>query len=110
MPRPEKVETMLRTFFAAEGHATPELRRAVADLAGDAPSGEVPASWVPYVEKVARHAYEITDDDVAALRAAGHDEDAIFEVTIAAALGASLRRMDTGLRALAAATPAPKGA
>ena len=41
---------------------------------------------------MARNAWKITDEDVAALRAAGFDEDAIFEVTIAAATGAGVAR------------------
>ena len=54
----------------------------------------------PYLDKVTRHAYKVTDDDVARLRAAGYDEDAIFEATLAAALGAARLRLRNGLAAL----------
>jgi hypothetical protein len=54
----------------------------------------------PAYEKVARHAYRITDEDVGALRSNGYSEDAIFEVTLAAAIGAGLARMERGLAAL----------
>ena len=37
--------------------------------------------------------------DVADLKAAGHSEEAIFEVTVAAAVGAALRSLDAGMRA-----------
>ncbi len=54
----------------------------------------------PYLEKVKRHAYRITDEDVAALKAAGLDDDAIFHATHDAALKAGLERWSAGLRAL----------
>jgi hypothetical protein len=41
-----------------------------------------------YVEKVTRHAYRVTDDDVQALLAAGASQDHIFEATLAVAHGA----------------------
>ena len=44
--------------------------------------------------------YAVTDADVERLRAAGHSEDEIFEVTVAAAVGAALGSLDAGLRAL----------
>jgi len=49
------------------------------------------------VEKVAAHAWRVTDEDVEALTRAGHSEDAIFEVTAAAALGAAIMRLERGL-------------
>jgi alkylhydroperoxidase family enzyme len=60
----------------------------------------VPEPWDSYAEKVRSHSYRITDVDVAALRAAGRSEEEIFEVTVAAATGAALRRLDAGLAAL----------
>ena len=47
---------------------------------------------------MARHAYRITDDDIARLRSAGYDEDQIFEATVAAAVGAGVSRLELGLR------------
>lgn len=44
--------------------------------------------------------YRITDSDVAALRDAGLGEDAVFEFTAAAALGAGMQRLRTGLTLL----------
>ena len=38
----------------------------------------------PYLDKVRRHAYEVTDEDVQALKDAGHSEDEIFERTVSA--------------------------
>lgn len=81
----------------AEGPEVPSLRRV---LAGREP-GEVPEVLAAYVEKVRLHAYRVTDADVAALRAAGWSEDALFEVTVATSLGAAEKRLDIGLRCIA---------
>src|SRR5262245_9172509 len=59
-----------------------------------AQADEVPPALKPYVEKVARFAYKVTDQDIQALRQKGHSEDAIFEITISAALGAGLARLE----------------
>src|SRR2546421_227979 len=45
-------------------------------------------------------AYTATDEDLAALQRAGHSDDALFEVTVSAALGAALARLERGLAAL----------
>ena len=42
----------------------------------------------------------MTASDVESLKAAGHSEDEIFEITVAAAVGASLRPLEAGLRAV----------
>jgi hypothetical protein len=44
------------------------------------------------VDKVRRHAYRVTDDDVAALLVAGTTQDEVFEVAVATALGEGARR------------------
>jgi hypothetical protein len=56
------------------------------------------------LEKVARQAWKITDEDVAATKAAGVSEDAIFELSVCAALGQSTRQLDAALAALDAAS------
>jgi hypothetical protein len=58
---------------------------------------ELPAELRSYVQTVAANAWRVTDEDVNALKRAGHSEDAIFEVTSAAALGAAIMRMERGL-------------
>jgi hypothetical protein len=55
-----------------------------------------------YVRKVAEHAHEITDEDIASLHAADYTDDEIFEATVSTALGAGLFRLDCVLRALVA--------
>jgi hypothetical protein len=63
---------------------------------------QIPEPLAVYVEKVARYAHRVTDDDVRALRAAGYCEDQIFEATLSIALGAAERRLQAGLAALRA--------
>ena len=63
-------------------------------------AGDIPAELSGYVKKVALHAYKTTDEDIAALRRAGYSEDAVFEITLSAALGASMARLESGLAAL----------
>jgi len=53
-----------------------------------------------YIRKVQEDSFRITDADLKHLREAGFSEDAIFELTVAAAMGAAGRRLDAALRAL----------
>jgi len=55
------------------------------------------------VDKVARNAHQVTDEDIAAVRASGTTEDEIYELVICAAVGAAARQLDAGLAALAIA-------
>ena len=59
-----------------------------------------PAELDAYLEKVHLHAYRVTDEDVAALKAAGVTEDEIFEQTVAAAISEGLYRLDAAERVL----------
>lgn len=70
------------------------------DTTGRAAAEPVPEEVRAFVDKVARHAYRVTDADVEALRSAGHSEDAVFELIVSAALGAGCGRLERGLAAL----------
>jgi alkylhydroperoxidase family enzyme len=59
-----------------------------------------PEAMEAYLEKVRRHAYRVTDADVEELKAAGLSEEAIFEQTVAAAIGEGLRRLDAAERVI----------
>ena len=72
----------------------PALRAAAAT--GD----PLPEPWQSYAAMVRDASYRITDTDIGRLTAAGHAEDQIFEVTVAAAVGAALRSFDAGRRVL----------
>jgi alkylhydroperoxidase family enzyme len=71
-----------------------ELRAVVA--ATPPPSPELSG----YLAKVHEHAYTVTDEDVAALKAAGLTEDEIFEQTVAVAISEGLRRFDAAQQVL----------
>jgi alkylhydroperoxidase family enzyme len=64
------------------------------------PERAAPAELSGYLEKVRLHAYKVTDRDVDELKAAGLNEDEIFEHTVSAAVAAGLERLDVGLRTL----------
>jgi len=53
--------------------------------------------------KVANHAYKITDQDIAAVRASGLDEDEVFEIVVCAAVGQATRQYEAARAALEAA-------
>lgn len=53
------------------------------------------------LNKVAGEPTRITDDDVAAVKAAGRSEDEVFELVICAAVGQATRQYETALAALA---------
>lgn len=82
-----------------KGDTGSELRRTVLERA------TAPGALGPYVSNIARHAYKITDTDVAQLRQAGHSDDSLFEITVAAAVGAALYRLDRGMAALRGEEP-----
>jgi hypothetical protein len=44
---------------------------------------------------VARHAYKTVDQDIENLKRAGYSEDAIFELTVSAALGVALEQLES---------------
>lgn len=86
------------------GETSAALRQTVLDRAQGQRDG-VPSALHAYVDTVARHAYRVTDGDVQALQRAGYSDDALFEITVAAAVGAALQRLDRGLAALRGAQP-----
>lgn len=61
--------------------------------------GEPPEELRALVEKIRRHAYEVTDEDIAALRSR-YSEDQIFELVVATVIGAAGDRLRAGVRAL----------
>lgn len=87
----ELVDRVHDAVFDSPGRTAPEVRSAAGGGSG------VPSEWADYVEKVRDRSYELTDDDIRGLRAAGHSDDEIFELTVAAAYGAALRGLEVGL-------------
>ncbi len=89
---------LVARILEGDGLAPRDLRRAAFDNAGlDEPMRTL-------IDKVAHHAYKVTDDDMAAVLAAGLSEDQVFEIVVCAAVGQATRQYESGLAALAAAT------
>ena len=88
------IDQVRRAAIEVRGVTDPALRRAVYDAAAQPPPLGL------YLDKVRNQASTITDEDIGALQATGYCEDAILELTIAAAAGAAGRRYDAALRAL----------
>ena len=102
---PAKVHQAVEALLTHSGSCTPALRQAIeahaAQLSGgDRETPTLPADLITYVDKVTLHAYTVTDQDVQQLKEAGYSEDAIFEITLCAGVGASLARLERGLTAL----------
>jgi hypothetical protein len=85
-------------ILEGDGSASHAQRRAAFDNA------ELTEPLRTLIEKIAKHAYKVTDDDIAAVLASGLSEDQIFELAVCAAIGEATRQYDTALAALDAAT------
>ena len=101
-----KIKILVDRVLNGPGQSDAQLRQAVAQRvaaqAGSLPEDAVdlPPEISNYVDKIARHAYRVTDADIETLRAAGYSEDVIFELTVSAALGAGIARLNSGMAAL----------
>ena len=99
-------QRLIEAVLTNSGDTDPSVRQAVEALSartgGDSTSQSdtIPPELIGYVKKIALHAYKTTDEDIEALREAGYSEDAIFEITLSAALGAGMARLEQGLAAL----------
>jgi len=87
------VQQLKDALTAPDGDTAAALRRAL--LEGR--MSEAPAAIGPYVDKVRRQAWNVTDEDVDALKRAGYTEDQIFEVTCCTAIGASFTRLERAM-------------
>jgi len=105
-------QRLIDAVISSPGETNSTLRRAVEDLSAGLNSrssqrvDRVPPELVPYIKKVALHAYKTTEEDIGALQTVGYSEDAIFELTLSAALGAAMIRLERGLAALKGDTDA----
>lgn len=99
-------QELIDAVLNSPGETDPGLRHTVeaqsAQLSGRSSrhASYVPQELVPYIKKVALYAYKTTDKDIEALRALGYSEDELFELTLSAALGAGMARLERGLAAL----------
>jgi alkylhydroperoxidase family enzyme len=99
-------QRLIDGVLTSPGEIDPIRRRAIAEQSAQWSSSspqpvlEGPPALVASVKKVALSAYKTTEEDIEALRRAGYSEDAIFEITVSAALGAGMTRLERGLAAL----------
>ncbi len=88
---------LLRRVLEGEGKASLSDRRAAFDNRGFTE----PMSKL--VDKVARNAAGITDEEINRVRQTGSSEDQIFEIVVCAAIGQASRQYDVAKVALEAA-------
>ena len=91
-------EALSTRILDGAGKASPSERRAAFN------NGDVGGPLGALVDKVARHAYRITDHDVNAVMESGVSEDQLFEIVVCAAIGQAARQYDVALAALETAT------
>jgi hypothetical protein len=103
--RRERIEAIAEATLTAAGATTPMARHAAHSRARfenepEGLAGSLPQGLCDLVDKIARHAYKVTDEDIERLLEAGWSEDELFELIVATATGAGLARLDLGLAAL----------
>jgi alkylhydroperoxidase family enzyme len=89
---------LVARILGGSGDTSPAERLAAFNNAG------LPEGLRALIGKVAQHADQVTDADVAAVRASGLTEDQIFELVVCAAIGQANRQYDAALAALENAT------
>jgi hypothetical protein len=87
-------KAVVARILEGEGAASPAQRRAAFNNTGLAEPLHT------LIDKVARHADRVTDEDIAGARASGLSEDQIFEIIVCAAIGQATRQYDGALAAL----------
>ena len=94
----EAQKALVRRILEGDGKASPSVRRAAFNNNGVAePLGTL-------VDKVAKHAYRVTDEDITAAKVSGLSEDQVFEIMVCAAIGQATRQYETAFAALKDAT------
>lgn len=91
-------KALVARILEGDGKASRTQRRTAFDNAGLS----IPLSTL--IDKVAKHAYRVTDEDITAARGSGLSEDQVFEIVVCAAIGQANRQYETALGALEAAT------
>ena len=92
------LHALIARILEGDGNASRVQRRAAFD------NTDLAAPLNTLIDKVAMHAYTVTDDDIAAATASGLSEDEIFELVVCAAIGQATRQYDVAVAALKAAT------
>jgi hypothetical protein len=90
-------KALITRILEGDAKASRAQRHAAFDNAG------LPEPVNMLIDKVTKHAYRVTDEDIDAAQASGLTEDHIFEMVVCAAIGQASRQYDTALVALKAA-------
>ena len=86
-------DRVLESVLLGPGESDSAIRQAAAE------GGGVPSDLQPLIDKIHRHAYKVTDEDMANAQAR-YGDDKMFEIVVSASLGASRKRLLAGLKAL----------
>lgn len=93
----EARKTLLKRILEGAGEAASSDRQAAFTLNG------LRGPLRPLIDKVAKRAFEVTDEDIAAAEASGLSEDQVFEIVVSAAIGQANRQYEAALEALVTA-------
>jgi len=116
---PDKHQHLMAQLITAVYQSKGVTRRALRTAIGSAfapginqletGDGSIPVALKPYLNKVGCYAHRVTDGDIETLKSLGYSEEAIFELTVSAAVGAGLGRLQQGLAALNSQQTSPSG-
>ena len=104
----------MRLRSSADGHAAEidRIRRDVISSPGLTErsararvlAGDSPRELAEFLERVRSASYRVTGEDIDALKHAGLSEDEIYELTVAAAIGVALERLQIAMAGLRGAS------
>ena len=86
-------KALVRRILEGDGTESPSDRRAAFNNSG------VAEALGTLVDKVAKHAYRVTDEDIDAAKVSGLGEDEVFEIVVCAAIGQATRQYEMALAA-----------
>jgi hypothetical protein len=87
-------ETLIKRILDGEGKTSASQRRAAFNNTNGSGPGH------SLIDKVAKEANRIMDEDIAMAKASGLSEDHIFELVVCAAVGQATRQYEAGVAAL----------
>ena len=114
--RPQEVDLGREHLFQIDGVIEIAVRRAVEGLAAKQwrgvradPESVLPDELSEYVKLLSLHAYQVTDEHVKNLKSVGWTDRQLFEITFAAALGASLPALENLFAVIGGASGLSRG-
>ena len=81
-----RLEKLFSRVVGGQGSLKTDVRLAIAN------GEDVPEEYRTLTEKVHKHAYRVTDDDIQSLVDSGHHEEDVFEAIVSGAVGAAAGR------------------